>query len=409
MSDNEELDEIIEQAMQKKAEREMQARDIATENVQSTTDDEVIEEFRAEITSDATNEADAQEAKPKKKKEKKKWSTKRKVITIVIIILLVILLAVGGVLLFLWHMTGKINYVPSTYDNSVYDSIVESPPEVENPKKEPDSPQDEIKNLEEELRKNLEANREELVFTDNVLNILLIGTDSKDNSSRGRSDSMILLSINKKTHDIVMTSIMRDIYVSIPGKENNRINAAYAFGGPELLIDTVEQAFGIRIDNFVQVDFTSFEKVINAVGGVSIKVNEDEAEIIRGIDSAGTYTLNGKQALTYARIRYVGNADFERTQRQRIVLEELLRKAKSLSLTKMYDFLNESLPLITTDLTQGQLFSLVLDAPFYLSYDKTQLRIPSDDMFKYMRIDGRSVLGIDFDGSKKLMVDTIYG
>ncbi len=353
------------------------------------------------------------------KKEKKKLSTRKKVIIGILIFLAVLLLLAGLVLAYIMIKLDKINTVDREYDNSVYESIYEEPPEVENPNNEPDSPKKDIDSLLEQIQENfdkLQQQSTELKFSDDVLNVLLIGTDARTNNERGRSDSMILVSINKKTEEIVMTSIMRDIYLSIPGKNNNRINAAYAFGGADLLIQTVEQNFGIRVDKFVQVDFASFEKVVEAVGGVEIELSERElAEVEKYASSPGEpnkngkYLLDGKQALIYARIRYVGNADFERTDRQRRVLEEIFKSAKNLSVFELSDSLDVILPLVTTDFTKGELLDLVFDAMNYLSYDRVQLRIPADGYFWNMRINGMAVLGIDFEKNRELMINEIYG
>ena len=175
-----------------------------------------------------------------------------------------------------------------------------------------------------------------------VKNVLLIGTDGRTASDRGRSDTMILLSINSKTDEIFLTSLMRDSYVDISGYGWNKLNAAYSFGGPELLIDTIQRNFDVKVTDYIAVNFNAFAAVVDAVDGVEINVSDSEAEAINQIlhdevnelmgdaidsdylSSGGKYKLNGKQALSYARIRYVGNADFERTERQREVLSKLL-------------------------------------------------------------------------------------
>ena len=386
-----ELEEIIAQAMKKKSESTAGSLSETKENTQ--------------------NQIKPVEDKP----TKKKWTGKKKIITGILIFLGIVLILGGIALGIVFHYIDKMNLVGKDYDNSVYDSISELDPTVENPDNEPDSPEYEIYDLEQNISENIQSNAERLQKSDDVMNILLIGTDARTSDYRGRSDSMILMSINEKTEQIVFTSIMRDIYVSIPGKENNRINAAYAFGGPALLIETIEENFGIAIDKFMQVDFNSFESVIDAVGGVDIYVNDRELSQVfySGEDGApsaeGTYKLDGVHALRYARIRHIGNADFERTQRQRTVLEEIFAQAKSLSIGEMTDFLDEILPLITTDLSKNDVFSLIVNSPEYLSYERVQLRIPADGMYSGMRINGRSVLGIDFEESSKLLIDTIYG
>lgn len=364
-----------------------------------------------------------------RQKSKKKSSTRKKVLIGLLIFLMVLLALLGGAFIYLSSKLDKINMVDRDYDNSVYDSIEELPPEVENPNSEPDTPDSEIKDLESQIDANVGDDSQsddgkpkdepiKLKFSDDVLNVLLIGTDARTSDYRGRSDSMILVSINKETEEIVMTSIMRDVYLKIPGKGYNRINASYAYGGADLLIQTIEQNFKIRIDKFVQVDFQSFEKVVEAVGGVSIPINSSEITVMKQFGSdmngkpfsgAGTYKLNGKQALAYSRIRYVGHSDFERTQRQRRVLDEIIKSAKNLSIGELSDSLDVILPLVTTDFKKGELIDLILGSVSYLSYDRVQLRIPADHTYSNMRIRGMAVLGIDFDENRRLMYETIYG
>lgn len=346
-------------------------------------------------------------------KKKKKWSTKKKVLVVILIILLVLLLVAGGIFLYLMLKLDKVNSVPREHDNSIYESIVTLPPEEENPNSEPDSPSSQIDDLQSQID-DIVAGATPIKFSDDVYNILLIGTDARTHDYRGRSDSMILVSINKKTQQLVMTSIMRDIYISIPGIGYSRLNHSYSWGGADLLIQTLQENFRIRIDKFVQVDFQSFESVIDSVGGVNIYINEDEMAIMKNYlgdqaHGAGVYRLNGKQALGYARIRYIGNADFERTQRQRTVLQELLKSAQALSPVEMNDMLDTILPMLTTDLTKGEMLDLIFHAASYLKYERVEQRVPYDNMWWSLRVDGMAVLGIDFDATISKMIDVIYG
>lgn len=348
------------------------------------------------------------------KGNKKKSSAKKAVLITLLVILLLLIIAVVGAYIYIMSKIDKINTVDREYDNSIYESIVEAPPEEENPNSEPDSPDSEVEELESKIDEIIKDETIPIKFSDDVFNILLIGTDARTSDYRGRSDSMILVSINKKTEQIVMTSIMRDIYLSIPGKSKNRINAAYSWGGASLLIKTIEDHFKIRIDKYVQVDFLSFEKVINAVGGVDMYINDDEMSIMKPLlgdqyHGAGTYHLDGAQALRFARIRYVGNSDFERTQRQRRMLQEILRSAQSLSIPEMNDWLDVILPMLTTDLEKGEILDLILHSGSYLKYDRVELRIPYDGTWRNMRIGGKAVLGIDFEKNRKKMVEVIYG
>ncbi len=265
-----------------------------------------------------------------------------------------------------------------------------------------------------------------LLSSSSVKNILLIGTDSRG-EDRGRSDSMILLSINSKTDKITMCSLMRDMYVQIPGYGSNKLNAAYSYGGPELLMDTIEENLYIEIDDYVTVNFVSFANIVDAVGGVEIEVSDNEADAMNVLlqspegvsffgepseddllDGGGTYNLSGKQALCYSRLRYVGNADFERTQRQRKVLEAIIKKAANP--VRIGAVAKEALPSMNTNMSKLNMYLLSLRGPgFLLGYDVEQMRIPADDTYWGSDIDGMSVLEVDFEENIDLIEDKLYG
>lgn len=363
-------------------------------------------------------------AKPTANK-KKKWSKKKKALLIAIVIIGFLLIVLGAIVAIIFHYINMIDVVTDDEDNfEILSSIEPEERDIKNSK--PDSPEADKKALEEALRKNMLENAEDLVSDDNVINILLIGCDARSKNARGRSDSMILLSINKNTKKVILTSFLRDTWVKIPGVGSQRLNAAYVFGGPKLLIRTMEANFHIRIDKYARVNFYSFMDTIDAVGGVDIEVTDEELEYLNDyvrhqnrllgksnldegtLTKSGKYTLNGVQALAYSRIRYVGT-DFARTQRQRNVLEEIFRKARNMGLIEMNDFLEKLLPNITTNLEKGQIFSLILNASSYLSYDRKEQSVPNLSSFKNLVIDGMMVLGIDFEKYNKELKESIYG
>lgn len=289
-----------------------------------------------------------------------------------------------------------------------------------------DSPREEIDLVEENLRINMEENQTPIMDEKDVINILLIGSDTRKSGGSGRSDAMIIVSINKKTKTITATSILRDIYIQIPGKGNNRLNAAYAFGGADLLMQTIEMNFKIRLSRYASVDFYAFIDVIDELGGITLDVSDKEIPIINSyvteinrltkeeetkdqLTEPGLLLLNGKQALGYARNRYVGNSDFERTARQRRVLEQVFIRVKDLKLLELNDLLNVILPQVTTNLTEGEIFSLILGLPSYANYDLQQCRIPIDGSYKNMRVKRMSVLSIDYEKNINEIQDKIYG
>lgn len=288
-----------------------------------------------------------------------------------------------------------------------------------------DSTEDEIDALEKSIRTNMENQAEELMENKKVFNILLIGCDAREEGGRGRSDSIILLSINKESEQLIATSIMRDIYVEIPGHGNNRINAAYAYGGADLLVETVEKNFKIQIDRYASVDFFVFMDIVDQMGGVELEISDEEFLVANAyinelnelldepygtdwLPGGGLHHLNGKQALGYSRIRYVGDADFERTGRQRAVLEQIFNKVKNYNLIELNNLLNIILPEVTTDLTEGETITLALGMNAYKKYDLKQYRLPYDGTWRDMRIKGMAVLGIDFEENVRNLKRDLY-
>jgi LCP family protein required for cell wall assembly len=289
----------------------------------------------------------------------------------------------------------------------------------------PDSEKNEISSIENEIQNNMKKNASQVIDDKDIINVLLIGSDTRKEGGSGRSDVMMLISINKDTKKIIVTSFLRDIYLQIPGKRNNRINAAYAFGGADLLLDTIRQNFKIQVDQYASIDFYSFMDVVDAVGGVTIEVTEKEVPVTNGyirdlnrltgkpedrdcLAKAGTYLMNGKQALAYSRNRYVGNGDFSRTERQRKVIEQIYKKIKKLNLLEVKDLLDIILPKVTTNLSENDLFSLILSLPSIMQYDVEQWAVPTSDSYKPMRINGMAVLGIDFQENINELYHRIY-
>jgi len=278
------------------------------------------------------------------------------------------------------------------------------------------------------------------VYSDDVLNILVIGSDARDSSQPGRTDSMILLSFNKKSEQTTLTSFMRDSYVMLPEYDLDgdgsmfgegdkcRLNAAYVYGGPELLMDTIQYNFDIRVDRYIYVDFFSFIDIVDSVGGIELDITDEEADGMRApmyeqnkilgnpwktdyLPCGGKgIRVNGNQALGYARLRYVGNADFQRTERQRIVISQLMKKVSGLGLFDKDKFACALCKSITTNLSSWELYKLILRAPSLIKYETKQLRIPGDKEYSYaMTPDGASVLEINFSSCTESLYSAIYG
>ena len=260
-----------------------------------------------------------------------------------------------------------------------------------------------------------------------VVNILLIGSDSRDETDEGRSDAMILMSISNKTHTIQMTSFLRDMYVDIPGHDGNRLNAAYAFGGPELLMATIKQNFDIEVNRYVVVNFKAFANLVDAVGGVKLELSNDEVQwvnaylneynLLQGlpIDNdyldaslSGEIDLDGPQALAYSRNRYIGT-DFGRTERQRKVLSAVIKKLPKGILTNPKGIIDGLFPNLTTNLSRGEFIYLSTVGWKMVAYDMEQNMIPLQGTYSDANIRGMAVLQVDFEANKKVLKEKIYG
>lgn len=262
---------------------------------------------------------------------------------------------------------------------------------------------------------------------DGVINILLIGNDSRLDGDDGRSDAMILVSISDKTKTITMTSLLRDMYVEIPGHDGNRLNAAYSYGGPDLLMQTIEQNFDIPVHRYALVNFHAFANLVDAVGGVDLELTNDEVQYVNGYlmeynqlenrdlatdfldpSLSGMIHLNGPQALAYSRNRYIGT-DFGRTERQRKVLSAVIQKLPGSVLTNGGELANGLFPNLTTNLKQNECYNLSLNAWKFLSYDMVQQCVPVEGTYSDATIREMAVLQVDFDANKQFLKSTLYG
>lgn len=245
--------------------------------------------------------------------------------------------------------------------------------------------------------------------SDDSINILLIGQDSRGGSDAARSDSMILCTFHKGSNTLTMTSFLRDLYLPIPGHGSNRINAAYSYGGMSLLKKTLEDNFLLDIDGCVEVDFSQFAEIIDLLGGVTLELRQDEADIINRETGStltqGRQLLSGSQALTYSRIRKLDrDGDFSRTGRQRKVMGALLEAYKTSSIPTMLLLLDEILPLITTDLKTGRILTLALEVfPHMSGLQVTSRCIPAEGTYTDQTIDGMSVLVADLEAARSLL------
>lgn len=244
----------------------------------------------------------------------------------------------------------------------------------------------------------------------NIINIILIGKD-KSSEEGTRSDSIIIATIKKKDKTLKLTSLMRDLYVPIPDQMDNRINAAYSLGGMELLSRTIEENFAIEIEGCIEVDFSGFINSIDTIGGVDIELNKDEAYYLSNISglsfTEGINNLSGKTALAYSRIRYIGNADYERTERQRNVLVAVFNKLKDSGLKTLLGLVDDVLPFITTNFTPSQIFTIVTNVILSDISNIESYRIPADGEFIETNIRDMDVLLPDISENSRLLKEYI--
>lgn len=256
-----------------------------------------------------------------------------------------------------------------------------------------------------------------------VVNILLIGADTLSGSG-ARSDTMILMSINHAKKRIVFSSLMRDTYVAIPGYNDNRLNAAFAAGGPNLLMRTIEYNFDIKIDYYFTVSIASFEMAVDVIGGVDITVNPTNYNYFNtykkynktfegmtkeeATNGSIVFHLSGGEALAFARSRNFYDGDFTRTQHQRDLLTQVLTSFKTLSLEEMHKLLKSVLPYVATNMPKNTLKSMVWNVLTYVSYDITNARVPCPDGFQFANVRGMEVLLIDFRKNTEYLKAKIY-
>lgn len=363
------------------------------------------------------------------KKHKKGWSTKKKTgVTLgIIFLLLVIIMAV---------IVGLFFRYTSLLDRKGDNKVNSAPPPINESDLVDKEDTFDQKKKEEELKAQLQANSTK-ISNEDVMNILLIGEDIRDTegNDRGNTDVMMVISINHKNKTITMTSLMRDMYVYMSQYNNSgRLNAAYWHGGAEYLEEVIEDYFGIEIDRYVKVNFRQFIDIVETVGGLDLTVAGNEAKAMddplgeqnkylkneKGTDyiDKSLYDsddqkidmhLNGNQSLAYARIRYNCGDDYGRTQRQRIVIKEIISKSKKLSFLELDKLIKKVFPEVQTDITDGEIASLLLSAFDYMNYDIQELRIPADGYYTDEVIYSMQVLSPNYQANGAFMKYMIYG
>lgn len=336
---------------------------------------------------------------------------KKLIITKVVCVILAILCMVGGIASLAYYKTlASFNYDAFTKTNTVQTdadgSVVATEPEL----------------------LTLDTNSGDLLSDPYILNILLFGADQY--GDEGNSDTLILMSIDNRHEKIKLTSFLRDTYVYIPGYYSAKLNEAYALGGAELSIKTIESNYGIKIDRYAVVNFETFKEIVDIMGGIDIELTYDEIEYINAQiaqnnqeeylpwdTEEGIVHLNGQQALWHARNRggyvngqyfYMGD-DWGRVGRQRAFLDAVMNTLRSsASLSEIVQIVNAVGPNITTNLKSSEITTLISGALTYLGYDMEELTMPEDNWQEIDNDAGKCLAIIDWNLARRTVAEFIY-
>lgn len=253
-----------------------------------------------------------------------------------------------------------------------------------------------------------EGYEEPAIGYDGVYHLLLVGVDSPTDAIAGRSDTMLLASLYVPQKELRLTSFMRDLYVPIAGRGHNRLNAAYAFGGPDLLIRTLHEVFKIQVDGYVAVNYASMVTLVDAIGGVTVYVSDAELKSLNGILSyyrylrgenqtqgllqqAGLQELTGLQAMSYARIRKL-DSDFERVARQQRVMEAIFAKIRTLDAQTLVSLAFAHMDQVETDISAAEAVRLISQAHGVTVDTTRSLRIPVNGAYASKTIRGAAFI-----------------
>lgn len=412
-----------EEVVEKTVKQEEQ-QDIKNEEIKQKTDkkekNNKKEKKELKENKDSSNDEKLKETqKDGEKKDKKSWWNRqiefwqtegnvgKKILIVFLTLLLIAVIAVGG---YLFSRLGLINTndddkKPKTSDqDKIYGDVnFEMMDDITD-----------AKSLNDMIKK-WATNGGEKMSSKNVINFLLIGVDSQSNLS----DSMMIMSLDKKNKQIKVSSVYRDCYIYIEdGKKEHysKLNAAFNYGGPKGLINTIENNFKIKIDDYVYVDYDTFPKIIDALGGINLKLTSREASHLNheyGYSlKEGKQKLNGEQALNYSRIRHIdADADVSRTRRQRYVISTLINNCKNVSVSKFDKLIKSLFPYLSTSLSKTEILSLATQAVTkdWLDFEIKQTAFPSYDYAKTGKAKGQDVWIVDYPGAAHELQTYIYG
>ena len=360
-----------------------------TETTEVTEPVEGIEVIEAIETIEATEATEILKSSSRKEKNIFKrlsnWYNnlpkKKKIVVSIIAILLAIILVLTAVVGI--FVSQKLGLVGDSFDDVKYDDTIYDDGEFEDINIDIGSA-----GFKQALKDWATQGNENKMSSKNVINVLLVGADKGTNS--GNTDVMMLVSLNKKTKQLKLVSFFRDSYLYIDsprGAYCTKLNAAFSMGGPECLVETIENNYKIEIDNYVMVNFESFKEIVDAMGGVTVDVQKYEADYNYKkfkvtLPHGDDVTLNGEQALCFCRIRGCdSDGDVSRTRRQRQVIESIIDKVKSASIGDLNKYIDILLPYVDTGYSKTQILSLGVQALTgkWFNYERTQLQMPDEE------------------------------
>lgn len=327
---------------------------------------------------------------------------KHKVLTSVFIVIVALVILVTGTASYFF---GKINITDR--NTSLEPATVAVGEEISDLS---DSEKKAFEDADSKIKDNLDNSK--TWRSNDVMNIALLGIDYGDEKyPYGRSDAMIILSINKAVKKINVISLSRTVYSAIPGYQNTRMNHAHGYAGAPLALKTIELNYKFAIDNYISCGFDSFMKIIDILGGVDIDLSQAEVDALKKrrpdlFEKAGRYTLDGDAALRYARLRYI-DSDQNRTGRQRKVVMSIMKKMKNISFSQATEIIDKVLPLVSTDFKKSEIMYQIVSAIKYLKWDTHQYFMPSKT-YKLVMRDWFEVTLIDWPYEVKYLHDIMF-
>ncbi|WP_461207510.1 LCP family protein [Clostridium sp. DL1XJH146] len=328
------------------------------------------------------------EARKEKRKKKKRLKT------IILLILLILIAIICGIYYYFSHL----------YKTTSYEDIEDNTTQSENLVSDVEDP------VEPEYTK-----------VEGITNILLLGLDARNPDETSRSDSIIILTIDTIHNDLKLTSIMRDSYVTLYQKDEQKINSAYAYGGTSLLMNTIESNFDVDLDKYAIIDFNGFKELVDIVGGLDLTVEDymiDEMNLCikelgdedsKYVTEAGLQHLDGDQVLGYSRMRNIKGNDYARTERQREVISLLMEKIQDVPKYKYTFIAAQLLPYLKTNIELTQAFNLAYTVFSINNYDVQQLQIPVNELSTGLIHPNKGwLLVMDIDQNAQLLNDFIF-